>query len=193
MLSLTLAALATASFASLSNLHHHPMSNAPKPNIVLVHGAFANASGWGPVISILEKDGYQVTGVENPLASLEGDVTTTKRVIQAQSGPTVVVGHSYGGAVITAAGNHEKVSALVYVADRAPDAGEDFVALSAKFPTMPVRAGVQYTPFPVAGGEPGTDVDVDPDAFPHIFAAGVPIETTRFMAWFPAAVMTAPP
>jgi pimeloyl-ACP methyl ester carboxylesterase len=96
-----------------------------KTTVVLVHGAFADGSSWSKVIPILEKDGYNVIAVQNPLTSLPDDVATTKRVIDAQKGPVVVVGHSYGGAVITdAAAANPNVKSLVYVAAFAPDAGE---------------------------------------------------------------------
>jgi pimeloyl-ACP methyl ester carboxylesterase len=108
---------------------------AAKPVIILVHGAFADALGWQKVIPILLRDGYQVTAVENPLESLAGDVATTKRVIDAQRGPVVVVGHSYGGAVITgAAAGEPNVKALVYLAAFAPEAGEAVGAFGDKYP-----------------------------------------------------------
>src|SRR5262249_36900178 len=97
---------------------------AAKPTIVLVHGAFADATGWQRVIPILERDGYNVVAVQNPLSSFAADVETTKRLIDAQQGPVVVVGHSYGGAVITeAAADNVNVKALVYLSAFAPDAG----------------------------------------------------------------------
>src|ERR1700680_844881 len=96
-----------------------------KPTIVLVHGAFADGSSWARVIPLLEGDGYDVIAVQNPLTSLPDDVAVTKRVIDAQKGPVVVVGHSYAGAVITdAAAGNANVKSLVYVAAFAPDAGE---------------------------------------------------------------------
>lgn len=105
-----------------------------KPTIVLVHGAFADGSSWARVIPILEGDGYPVIAVQNPLTSLADDITTTKRVIDAQKGPVVVVGHSYGGAVITAAAaGNAHVKALVYVAAFAPDTDEVLAAPGAKF------------------------------------------------------------
>src|SRR6266704_3179573 len=108
--------------------------NAAKPTIVLVHGAFADATSWQHVIPILERDGYNVIAVQNALASLAGDVETTKRVIDAQTGPVVVVGHSYGGAVITAAAaGNANVKALVYVAAFAPDTDEVLAGPGAKF------------------------------------------------------------
>lgn len=93
-------------------------------NIVLVHGAWVDGSGWKPVYEILVKDGYNVTIVQEPLTSFDADVTATRRILGAQSGPCVLVGHSYGGSVITEAGNEGHVAALVYVAAHMPDAGE---------------------------------------------------------------------
>ena len=115
----------------------------PAKNVVLVHGAWADGSSWAEVIARLQAAGLHVTAVQNPLTTVEESVEATKRIIAQQDGPTVLAGHSWGGTVVSEAGTDPKVTALVYVAARAPDAGEDFVALSAKFPTMPVRAGVQ--------------------------------------------------
>jgi pimeloyl-ACP methyl ester carboxylesterase len=98
-------------------------------NVVLVHGGFVDGSGWQGVYSILKKDGYRVSIVQNPTLSLEGDVAATKLVLDMQDGPTVLVGHSYGGAVITAAGNHPKVASLVYVTAFMPDEGESVQTL----------------------------------------------------------------
>ena len=112
-------------------------------NVVLVHGAWADGSSWSEVISRLQASGLHVTAVQNPLTSLADSVAATRRALALQNGPTVLVAHSWGGTVISEVGTDPKVTALVYVAARAPDAGEDFVALSTKFPTMPVRAGVQ--------------------------------------------------
>src|SRR5712672_1187540 len=112
-------------------------------NVVLVHGAWADGSSWSAVIPRLQAAGLHVTAVQNPLTSIEDSVAETRRVLALQDGPTVLAAHSWGGTVISEAGTDPKVSALVYVAARAPDAGEDFVALSAKFPVGPVRAGIQ--------------------------------------------------
>src|SRR6266436_835731 len=113
-------------------------SAAPaKPTIVLVHGAFADGSSWSKVIPILQRDGYTVIAVQNPLTSLAADVETTKRVIDAQAGPVVLVGHSYGGAVITqAAAGSANVKALVYVAAFAPEVGEPIGAFGERYPTQ---------------------------------------------------------
>jgi len=114
-----------------------------KTSIVLVHGAFADGSSWNKVIPLLEAEGFTVTAVQNPLKSLSEDVATTKRVIDAQKGDVVLVGHSYGGAVITeAAAGNSKVKALVYVAAFAPDAGESLGALGERFPAAPLGKAV---------------------------------------------------
>jgi pimeloyl-ACP methyl ester carboxylesterase len=117
----TLALLLFAMFITPQNVS----AQAPKPkNVVLVHGAFADGSGWSAVYSILSKKGFKVTVVQNPMTSLEDDVKTTTLALDKQDGPTILVGHSYGGAVITQAGDHPNVAALVYVAAFQPDKGE---------------------------------------------------------------------
>lgn len=139
---------------------------APTPvhNVVLVHGAWADGSSWSKVIARLQAAGLHVTAVQNPLTSLADSVAETRRVLALQDGPTVLAGHSWAGTVVSEVGTDPKVSALVYVAARAPDAGEDFVALSGKFPTMPVRAGVEtHDGF----------TTVSHDAFLNYFANGV--------------------
>ncbi len=133
-------------------------------NVVLVHGAWADGSSWAEVISRLQAAGLHVTAVQNPLTSLADSVAATRRALALQDGPTVLVAHSWGGTVISEAGTDPKVTALVYVAARAPDAGEDFVALSGKFPTMPVRAGVQ---------ERDGFTNLSEEAFLKYFANGV--------------------
>src|SRR6187431_2937160 len=93
-------------------------------SVVLVHGAFVDGSGWRPVYDLLAEDGYHVAVVQNPTVSLQGDVTATRLIIDAQDGPVVLVGHSYGGAVITEAGTHPNVAALIYISAFAPDKDE---------------------------------------------------------------------
>jgi pimeloyl-ACP methyl ester carboxylesterase len=112
-------------------------------NVVLIHGAWADGSSWAEVIPLLQAAGLNVTAVQNPLTSLADSVAATRRALALQDGPTVLVAHSWGGTVLSETGIDPKVTALVYVAARAPDAGEDFVALSGKFPTGAVRAGIQ--------------------------------------------------
>src|SRR6202049_4212122 len=112
-------------------------------NVVLIHGAWADGSSWAEVIPLLQAAGLKVAPVQNPLTSLADSVAATRRALALQDGPTVLVAHSWGGTVLSETGTDPKGTALVYVAARAPDAGEDFVALSGKFPTGPVRAGVR--------------------------------------------------
>ncbi len=134
------AALGAAALATTGGTR--ALARTPVRNVVLVHGAWADGSCWTDVIVQLQAAGFTVTAVQNPLTSLADDVAATKRALALQDGPTVLVGHSWGGMVITQAGDDPKVTALVYVAARAPDAGEDFNALAARFPTAPVRAGI---------------------------------------------------
>jgi pimeloyl-ACP methyl ester carboxylesterase len=131
--------------AALGGLDANAETTAPVAarNVVLVHGAWADGSSWSEVIPRLQAAGLHVTAVQNPLTSLADAVAATRRALALQDGPTVLVAHSWGGTVISETGTDSKVTALVYVAARAPDAAEDFVALSGKFPTMPLRAGVQ--------------------------------------------------
>ena len=111
-------------------------------NIVLVHGAWADGSSWSKVIPLLQAKGLNVVAVQNPLTSIAEDVAATNRMINAQKGPVLLVGHSYGGAVITEAGNHPQVAGLVYVAAFAPDQGETCGGLAQKFPTTPLFSGI---------------------------------------------------
>jgi len=141
-------------------------------NVVLVHGAWADGSSWSEVIARLQSAGLHVTAVQNPLTSLADSVAETRRALALQDGPTVLVAHSWGGTVISEAGLDPKVTALVYVAARAPDAGEDFVALSGKFPTMPVRAGVQ-----VHDGF----TSLSEETFVKYFANGIPLEKAEVL------------
>ncbi|MEV0481373.1 alpha/beta hydrolase [Streptomyces sp. NPDC050508] len=143
-------------------------------NVVLVHGGFVDGSGWRGVYDALRADGYHVSVVQNPTLSLEGDVATTKRVLDAQDGPTVLVGHSYGGAVISEAGNHENVSALVYIAAFAPDKGESVNTLIADPPP-----GAPVPPIlpPVDGF-----LFLDREKFAASFAGDLPADDAQFLA-----------
>ena len=113
-------------------------------NVVLVHGLFADGSCWSEVIARLQAAGLNATAVQNPLTTLPEAVTSAERVLARQDGPTVLVGHSFSGMIVTEAGLHPNVSALVYVAARAPDAGEDYTALAKTFPTPPASAGIVF-------------------------------------------------
>src|ERR1700677_4711256 len=119
--------------------------SAPKArNVVLVHGLFADGSCWSEVIARLQAAGLNVTAVQNPLTTLPDAVASAERVLARQDGPTVLVGHSFSGMIVTEAGVHPNVSALVYVAARAPDAEEDYGALAKTFPTPPASAGIVF-------------------------------------------------
>lgn len=113
-------------------------------NVVLVHGLFADGSCWSEVIPRLQAAGLNVTSVQNPLTTLDAAVAETKRVLARQDGPTVLAGHSFSGMIVTEAGVDPKVSAVVYVAARAPDAGEDYTALAKKYPTPPASGGIVF-------------------------------------------------
>jgi pimeloyl-ACP methyl ester carboxylesterase len=143
-------------------------------NVVLVHGGFVDGSGWQAVHDLLTKDGYRVAIVQNPTLSLEDDAAVTRRVIDDLDGPVVLVGHSYGGAVITEAGLHEKVAALVYIAAFAPDKGESVNTLITGFPAdgpqppiLPPRDGFLF---------------LDRDKFHASFAGDLPAGQAAFMA-----------
>jgi pimeloyl-ACP methyl ester carboxylesterase len=144
----------------------------PVKNIVLVHGAFADGSGWRRVADILGKDGYTVSVVQEPLTSLAEDVAATKRVLALQQGPTLLVGHSYGGVVITEAGNAANVVGLVYIAAFIPDRGESALGLLSQAPAanMDIRATKDDFLY------------LDPAAFPADFAADIPPVQAAFMA-----------
>jgi pimeloyl-ACP methyl ester carboxylesterase len=142
--------------------------------VVLVHGGFVDGSGWQGVYSLLKKDGYSVSVVQNPTLTLDGDVAATKRVIDAQSEPVILVGHSYGGAVITEAGNSPNVAGLVYIAAFAPDRDESVNALIANPPPgAPVP--------PILPPEDGF-LFLDKAKFPASFAGDVDAEPAAFMA-----------
>jgi pimeloyl-ACP methyl ester carboxylesterase len=136
--------LAPGAATSLITGLAHAQSATGARNIVLVHGLFADGSSWSEVIPRLQAAGLNVTAVQNPLTTLEEAVASTRRVLARQDGRTVLVGHSFSGMIVTEAGVDPKVSALVYVAARAPDAGEDYTALAATFPAPPASAGIAF-------------------------------------------------
>lgn len=136
------AALVAGAAASVLSSRGNAQQASSARNVVLVHGAYADGSCWSEVIARLQQAGLRATAVQNPLTSLADDVEATRRALALQDGPTVLVGHSWAGTVISEAGVDPKVSALVYVAARAPDAGEDYAALAAGFPAPPASAGL---------------------------------------------------
>jgi pimeloyl-ACP methyl ester carboxylesterase len=139
-------------------------------NVVLVHGAYADGSSWARVIGPLESSGLRVTAVQNPLTSLADSVAATRRALPRQQGPTVLAGHSWGGTVVSEVGSDPGVSALVYVAARAPDAAEDFTALAKRFPPAPASAGLVTT---------DGFAQLSEQAFLNDFANGVDLTTAR--------------
>lgn len=163
---------ATASMALAGAI---PATAAPAgavKNIVLVHGAFADGSGWKAVADILKKDGYNVGIAQPPETSVADDVAAANRTIDFMGGPVILVGHSYGGVIITEAGNNANVKSLVYVAAFQPEAGETFIGLQGKIP--PASKAIKPTP--------DGFLYVDPASFHADFAADVPAGTADFMA-----------
>jgi pimeloyl-ACP methyl ester carboxylesterase len=145
-----------------------------KPGVVLVHGGFADGSGWRDVYDLLTGDGYQVSVVQNPTLSLEGDAMATRMILDRQQGPTVLVGHSYGGAVITEAGTHDRVAALVYICAFGPDTGESVNTLLQTFPAD----GPQPPILPPVEGF----LFLDREKFHASFAGDLSAEQAAFMA-----------
>jgi pimeloyl-ACP methyl ester carboxylesterase len=140
------AALIAGAAATLVSTRGMAATPAPTKarNVVLVHGLFADGSSWSEVIARLQAAGLNTTSVQNPLTTLTDAVASVQRVLARQDGPTVLVGHSFSGMIVTEAGVHPNVSALVYVAARAPDAGEDYSELAKKFPAPPASAGIVF-------------------------------------------------
>lgn len=158
---------------------------AGKPTVVLVHGAFADASSWNPVTERLQQYGHPVIAVANPLRGLTHDAAHVAARLAAVPGPVVLAGHSYGGAVITqAAATAATVKALVYVSAFIPDAGEILGELAARFPGSQLEASLAPVPVPVPGPDGTTDVDlyIRPDRYHEVFAQDVPLTTTRVLA-----------
>jgi pimeloyl-ACP methyl ester carboxylesterase len=163
--------LAAAGAASAIPRRAADAQSAPKVrNVVLVHGLFADGSCWSEVITRLQAAGINATAVQNPLTTLEESVAATQRALALQDGPTVLVGHSFAGMIVTEAGVDPKVTSLVYVAARAPDAGEDYTALAARFPTPPASAGIVWS---------GDWAQLSEAAFLRDFAGDLPAAKAR--------------
>jgi pimeloyl-ACP methyl ester carboxylesterase len=151
------------------------MAAEPSPqarNIVFVHGLFADGSCWSDVIARLQPMGLRCTSVQNPLTTFEEAVRSVERVLARQEGPTVLVGHSFAGMLVTQCGIHPLVSAVVYVAARAPDAGEDYAALAARFPPPPASAGIVFD---------GDEGRLTEEAFLRDFAGDLPEARARVL------------
>ena len=161
------ASLVAGAAASLISTRGIVANTAPgvARNVVLVHGLFADGSCWSEVIARLQGAGLNATAVQNPLTTLPEAVASAQRVLARQDGPTVLAGHSFSGMIVTEAGVHPNVSALVYVAARAPDAGEDYAALAKTFPTPPASAGIIFD---------GDEGRLSEEAFLRDFAGDLP-------------------
>jgi pimeloyl-ACP methyl ester carboxylesterase len=181
--SAALVAGAALSLPSTRGIAANPMPPRAR-NVVLVHGAYADGSCWRAVIARLQHAGLSATAVQHPLTTLEAGVDVTRRALALQDGPTILVGHSFAGMIVTEAGVDPIVSALVYVAARAPDAGEDYPALAARFPTPPASAGLMWNN---GYGRLGEEAflrdfagDLPPDEARLLYAAQGPISDQLF-------------
>lgn len=164
------AGAATSLLAGAARAATPPAAKAS--NIVFVHGLFADGSCWTEVIGRLQTQGFNTTSVQNPLTTLDESVAAVRRVLDRQDGPTVLVGHSFGGMLVTEAGVHPDVSALVYVAARAPDANENYAALAATYPVPPATAGIVYD---------GDEGRLSEAAFLRDFAGDLPEARARLL------------
>jgi pimeloyl-ACP methyl ester carboxylesterase len=160
----SLVAGAAASLTSIRSIGATATA-AKARNVVFVHGLFADGSSWSEVIARVQAAGLNATSVQNPLTTLPEAVASAQRVLERQDGPTVLVGHSFSGMIVTEAGMHPNVSALVYVAARAPDADEDYGALAKKFPAPPASAGIIFD---------GDEGRLSEEAFLRDFAGDLP-------------------
>lgn len=157
--------------------------NATTPTVVLVHGAFAESSSWNSVIAELRRRGYPVLAVANPLRGLRDDATYLRSVLDIQTGPVVLAGHSYGGTVLSeAAEGAANVRALVYIASFQLEVGESTGELAAKYPGAQLGAALEPVPYPRPDGTEGSDLYIKQDQFPAVFAADVDKETAALMA-----------
>lgn len=181
--SIVTGSLLAASTVSSSAASHKARAGKAKPTIVLVHGAFADASSWSGVIQRLQRDGYPVIATANPLRGLSSDAAYLRSVLDTVKGPVVLVGHSYGGSVITqAAAGDPDVKALVYIAAFIPNVGESAGELATRFPGSTLGEAVNTASYPLPGGGTGTELTIQQDRFHQQFAADVPVTTAAIMA-----------
>ncbi|MEV2212106.1 alpha/beta hydrolase [Streptomyces sp. NPDC050997] len=152
------------------------------PTALLVHGAFADAGSWSGVIAELQNHGIPVVAPPNPLRGLASDAAYVASVAAQIDGPVVLVGHSYGGALITVAGTTENVVGLVYVAAYVLEEGESLGELQGRFPLSPLVENLKQWTYPVEGAEPAVEVTIKAEEFPAIFAADVPAPVTKVLA-----------
>jgi pimeloyl-ACP methyl ester carboxylesterase len=170
--SMAVVAGAATSLISTRAMAAVPSTPVKARNVVLVHGLFADGSSWVEVIARLQSAGLNVTSVQNPLTTLPEAVASAQRVLDRQDGPTVLAGHSFSGMIVSEAGVHPNVSAVVYVAARAPDAGEDYSALAKTFPAPPASAGIVFD---------GDEGRLSEAAFLRDFAGDVPQAKARVL------------
>lgn len=152
------------------------------PTIVLVHGAFADAASWAPVTELLLDQGHTVLVPPVFNRSLSGDAAYIRSFVEQIDGPVLLAGHSYGGAILSVAGVADNVVGLVFVAAYVLEEGESLGALQGGFPDSDLAANLVYSPYPVDGAEPGTDVSVAIDAFPAVFAGGLDLAEAKVLA-----------
>src|SRR5262249_24909625 len=172
-LSNTLLATGIASVIAISGVGHAQSQQQAVKNIVLVHGAFADGTSWGKVIPILEGRGFHAVAVQNPLTSLSDDVNATRRILALQDGPVILVGHSWGGAVISEAGDDPKVAGLVYVAAYAPDAGSSANETSAPYGPTPGQKAIRV--------DPNHFASMSPEGILNSFADGLPLQERKLV------------
>ncbi|MEU5027779.1 alpha/beta fold hydrolase [Streptomyces milbemycinicus] len=158
------------------------MTSSTTPTVLLVHGAFADAGSWSGVIRELQSHGVSVVAPPNPLRGLASDAAYIASVAAQIDGPVILVGHSYGGAIITVAGAAENVVGLVFVAAYVLEEGESLGELQGRFPAPPLADNLRPATFPVEGTEPAVELTIVPEAFPSVFAADVPEEVTKVLA-----------
>lgn len=181
-----LAVAGTTSVLAAVAAHAGGPSGEPKgekPTVVLVHGAFADASSWSGVVERLQNNGYKVVAPANPLRGIPQDSTYLASLLKSIKGPIVLAGHSYGGEVISqAAVGNDNVKALVYINAIMPDVGESFTSLSAKFPPPELTNALNQVPFRNGDGTTGTDVYVQTEKFHRVFAQDLPVKQTDLLA-----------
>ncbi|WAL93264.1 alpha/beta fold hydrolase [Streptomyces sp. Je 1-369] len=158
------------------------MSTSPTPTVLLVHGAFADAASWTGVITELQNDGIPVIAPPNQLRGLASDAAYIASVAAQIDGPVVLVGHSYGGAVISVAGAAENVTGLVYVAAYVTEEGESLSELQDRYPLSPLGDNLVQSTYPAEGADPAVEFTIETQAFPKIFAADVPAAATKVLA-----------
>ena len=181
----TAAALGAFALTGTADAASRPAAadHGPKPTVILEHGAFADASSWDGVITDLRRDGYPVIAAANPLRGPASDAVSLRALIEHVNGPVILVGHSYGGSVISEAAAGEKnVKALVYVAAFLPEPGESALQLTNLYPGSTLPATLDPVPFTNPDGTTGTDLYIQQDKFPHQFAADVPADQAALMA-----------